>query len=150
VGCFQWAFLFRGVFTMPENLEKSYREWLEKACYSNPVFFSKKSYLVFTEYIDISNDNVCIYIEENDDGLIVLHDDGDTFNYGPIKDIFTKEERADIFNAVTKKSPVLIGKDDVIFIKTTRENYPVARTQIVQAILEINGVLKYNSPFRDW
>lgn len=93
-------------------------------------------YEITTPFLNPSNDNVQIYVQEMYENEIILSDGGDTAGY--LSETATLyPERKNIIKNTARSYGVSLGDFDELFVKTSQENFAQKKHALIQAILKV-------------
>lgn len=99
---------------------------------------------IITPFLDNENDGIIIYAEFIEDNMIRLTDDGWTIYQLNNHDThFTGDNKINIKKAL--KRPEHIQSNDEISITTNTDNFPEAKNELIETILEIEMVRRLSN-----
>lgn len=141
-------------------LEDSYYNWLK----NDGISFSKidKDYIAIdTPFLDKQYDNISLYARFIDKETVELSDFGYTlFNLEEQGIILSKKAKTkwNIFQNVLQDFGITLD-NNTLFIKTSVDKFPIAKSRMLQAILRINDISylsdnnlhqSFNDLLNDW
>jgi hypothetical protein len=119
-----------------EPLLEDYIAWLK----DRTLFRHIQNWVqITTPYLDRHNDYLQIYIKRQNGGFL-LTDDGYTITDLEISGCkLESEKRQQLLKLILNGFGVQI-EDDALVIKTSRENFPVSKHNLIQAMLAVNDM----------
>ncbi|MDR3244745.1 MAG: DUF1829 domain-containing protein [Elusimicrobiota bacterium] len=127
-----------------DNLLNDYNKWLKDRTILKQI--DSNWVEITTPYLDRHNDCLQIYARKFNDGY-ELTDDGyiitDLLNSGCSLD---KPKRQDLLKTTLAGFGVQLNKDQLC-IRTTQDNFPLKKHNILQAMLAVNDLFYLSSPY---
>ena len=117
-----------------KNLVNAYIEWLRQNISIKEI---NGMYEITTPFLDRHNDHLQIYVKKSDGGLI-LTDNGQTITNLRLSGFEFTPEKKQILNSTLKSFGVQLIDEELV-AKTTPENFPQKKHNLIQAILYISS-----------
>jgi len=117
-----------------KNLINDYIEWLRQNISIKEI---NSMHEITTPFLDNHNDHIQIYIKKSDSGLI-LTDNGQTITNLRLSGFEFTPEKKQILNSTLKSFGVQLIDEELV-AKTTPENFPQKKHNLIQAILYISS-----------
>lgn len=120
-----------------ESLINDYYKWLK----DKTALKQLEQYVeITTPYLDSHNDYIQIYLKQ-DGSEYILTDDGWTIDDLEQSGCSLNSPRRQKFVELTLNGfGVQKGKNNEIFVKTNNQNFPLAKHNLIQAILTVNDM----------
>lgn len=97
---------------------------------------------IITPFTDNLNDFISVYIERENDGTLILTDDGNTIEELELLGLkWDTETRKMILNSILMNYGVKLDKENRIFIRSSEADFSVKKHSFIQAILKVNDLL---------
>ena len=120
------------------NLLDEYTRWLRQEIKVNKT---GEYYTITTPYLDRFNDYLQIYVKQNEDGSIILTDDGYIIGNLKSSGISLRESslRKDKLNRIVKNFSMNLAGDDIV-VTATAKDFPQKKHMMVQAMMYIDDM----------
>jgi len=117
-----------------KNLINDYIEWLRQNIIIKEI---NGMYEITTPFLDRHNDHLQIYVKKSDGGLI-LTDNGQTITNLRLSGFEFTPEKRQILNSNLKSFGIQLIDEELV-AKTTPEDFPQKKHNLIQAILYISS-----------
>ena len=117
-----------------KNLVNAYIEWLRQNISIKEI---NGMYEITTPFLDRHNDHLQIYVKKSDGGLI-LTDNGQTITNLRLSGFEITPEKRQILNSNLKSFGIQLIDEELV-AKTTPEDFPQKKHNLIQAILYISS-----------
>jgi len=117
-----------------KNLVNAYIEWLRQNISIKEI---NGIYEITTPFLDRHNDHLQIYVKKSDGGLI-LTDNGQTITNLRLSGFEFTPEKRQILNSNLKSFGIQLIDEELV-AKTTPEDFPQKKHNLIQAILYISS-----------
>ena len=117
-----------------KNLINDYIEWLRQNINIKEI---NGMYEITTPFLDRHNDHLQIYVKKSDGGLI-LTDNGQTITNHRLSGFEFTPEKRQILNSNLKSFGIQLIDEELV-AKTTPEDFPQKKHNLIQAILYISS-----------
>jgi predicted RNA-binding protein YlqC (UPF0109 family) len=117
-----------------KNLVNAYIEWLRQNISIKEI---NGMYEITTPFLDRHNDHLQIYVKKSDGGLI-LTDNGQTITNLRLSGFEFTPEKRQILNSNLKSFGIQLIDEELV-AKTTPEDFPQKKHNLIQAILYISS-----------
>lgn len=120
-----------------QNLIDEYINFIKKGISFRRL---ERGYEITTPFLNDCNDHIQIYVDEIEEGRILLSDGGDTLSYLEDMGVFFKSTRKTMIENAVRSYGVEISKDRCLTIKASARDFPQKKHNLIQAILKVNDM----------